>query len=1608
MVHQLNKFFILPFIIFFLLLFGIVTPASSEETYKFERMWPTLQQPWYFHEVIGIAISKQGNVYVADQYGDCVRKYTLDGYFVSKWGKNGSGDGEFNGPKGIAVDNDENVYVADRYNYRIQKFDANGSFITEWASGSGSILGIAVDNLGYVYVTCELGDKVNKFTPGGVFVESWINFGSSINYFEKPQGIAAGIDGTVYVVDSGNDRIVMFDPEGTYVGEWGDSSQFGTAFGIAVDKNGYVYTSDYQAFGTYGVKKFSPNGEFITGWGGDYLDPDGYFNGALGIALDSQGFIYVTEMFEDRIQKLSADGDFIGAWATSGREQGKFDTPFGIASTNDGYVYVVDYKNNRIQKFNDSGDFVLQWGGYGIESGKFDAPKDVAVDSSGNVYVTDYANHRVQKFNANGQYLAEWGIEGSGGTYWTPYGITIDSEGKFYVTSYMTARIYKFNSSGVYLETWGGVGSDLDIFSKPTGIAVDGDDNIYVADILMEANVFKLSADGTLLKTWGDLGSGDGQFKFPDATSRADFGITTDTDNNVYVVDTGNHRVQKFDTDGNYLGKWGSQGSAPGDLYFPGSIDIASNGKIYVTDTLNHRIQVFKKILSTSNNKAIIVSGGGSYAGNNLWDATQMSANFAYRTLTYQGFTKEDIYYLTSDTDLDLDSNGILDDVDADATNSNLEYAIKTWASDAESLVVYLVDHGGEGTFRMSGTQTLDASALDAWLDQLQETLPGKAVVIYDACESGSFISYLTTPTGKERVVVTSTSTGESAYFVTQGSVSFSNYFWTHIFNGLDIKDAFSLTEDALGFSFDDQHPLLDSNGNGAANETEDLNLVEGVYIGNGTVIQGDAPVIGSVSSDPSTISGTSTSLLTATGVTDSDGIARVWAVIRPPDYNQGSSDNPVQELPSVDLTPAGADAYEGTYDSFNIAGTYQIAIYARDRMGNTSIPKLTTVTVENPLSRKAIIVVGGDQTDDLWPAIEKSAELAYESLLFQGYRDSDIYFFSNVTFSAGVDGSTTHSNLDFAVNTWAGQNSYDLVLYMVGKGSCQAFELNASEELSATELDGWLDNLQAGIPGRVVVVYDASLSGSFLPHLTPGEGKERILISSSTAVQPAYFISEGDISFSRFFWQRVLNGTNVRDAFINAKNSMWYASRDQMAQLDDNGNGIGNEKPDGVVSKYYTIGVGIMLAGDDPIIGSVCPGQEISATSSAVMWAEDVTTTGTIEKVWAVISSGQAVTELSEVELTDTGSGHYEGTCSGFNNYGRYEVAVYAKDTEGNVSIPAGTWVFRQDGPDIFEEDDTLDDANPIILNNDEAQRHNFHDSCDQDWVKFYGVSGQTYSIKASNLGTDGDVVLELYDSDGVTLLDSQDTIGDPRADELLEWPCTEDGMYFVKVYHYNSNTFGENTGYDLTVYRPSATVSGFLAGSVYSSDSQDSIEGAIITTDGGGSALSLEGGGYLMVHSPGTFTITAEASGFHAASFPDVSISEGAVASKDLGLEYLDTDSDDMPDIWEKQYPGWVNWQVNDASLDPDGDGLNNLDEYLNSADPGLWDTDNDGMPDGWEVSNGLDPNDATGDNGADGDPDNDGWSNLEEYQRGTLPDDPASHPSRAMPWIMLLLDE
>ena len=339
--------------------------------------------------------------------------------------------------------------------------------------------------------------------------------------------------------------------------------------------------------------------------------------------------------------------------------------------------------------------------------------------------------------------------------------------------------------------------------------------------------------------------------------------------------------------------------------------------------------------------KVIIVSGGGPYAGNNIWTSVEMISGYAFRALLYQGYTKDTIYYLSPNTSYDVDGDG-KPDVDAAATSANLENAIKSWAQDATQLFLYLIGHGGTGTYRINVSEVLSAENLDTWLDDAQNSVIKQAIVLYDSCRSGSFLPLLIPPSGKQRILATSASSNENTLFSVRGTLSFSYLFWSHMFNGDSFYDCFVYGKDSVAMAYPNRMtPLIEGNGNGIGNEKGDKTLAQAVELGLGIQSGSDLPSVGSVSS-PDTVSVGRSAVISATGVVALNGVSRVWAVVTPPGYSI-SPDEPVTDLPTVDLS-LGNGRYEGTYSGFSTEGTYNIVVFVEDNEGFLSLPAQTTI----------------------------------------------------------------------------------------------------------------------------------------------------------------------------------------------------------------------------------------------------------------------------------------------------------------------------------------------------------------------------------------------------------------------------------------------------------------------------------------------------------------------------------------------------------------------------------------------------------------------------------------------------------------------------------------
>jgi len=424
------------------------------------------------------------------------------------------------------------------------------------------------------------------------------------------------------------------------------------------------------------------------------------------------------------------------------------------------------------------------------------------------------------------------------------------------------------------------------------------------------------------------------------------YDIAIDGQGNVYVADFYNDRIQKFSSDGGFSTKFSKFGSAPGLLNHPSDLAVSPEGKIYVSDSDNNRIQIFIQSTSTTIRKAIIVAGSGPYENNDLWDATQLCLNHAYRVLTYQGYNQDTIQYLSSNTDLDLNNDGT-PDVDADATNANLEFAVKTWAQSADNLLIYMVGHGGEGTFRMGEFELLNAADLDIWLDSLQQTIPGFVAIVYDACSSGSFIDYLMPVAGKTRILATSTSSDERAAFLATGQNSFGYQFFSRLFDGGSFYESFVQGKVCMeGIMGSEQNAQIEANGNKEPNEKADKEAALAIRVGTETAYANDIPAIEHVSSPQVLNEGEASAVISAQNVVDADGIQEVFAVIKPPDYSSDDPDIPVTDLPTINLTAIGNNTYSGMYDGFTVEGVYNVAVFARDGKGVLSLPYQTSVTV--------------------------------------------------------------------------------------------------------------------------------------------------------------------------------------------------------------------------------------------------------------------------------------------------------------------------------------------------------------------------------------------------------------------------------------------------------------------------------------------------------------------------------------------------------------------------------------------------------------------------------------------------------------------------------------
>ncbi|WP_248556602.1 NHL repeat-containing protein [Paraburkholderia terrae] len=298
-----------------------------------------------------------------------------------------------------------------------------------------------------------------------------------------------------------------------------------------------------------------------------------------------------------------------------------FYEPYGIAVDASGNLYVAEYGTSKIRKITPDGTVstLAGSGTPGSADGKgasasFNQPTGIAVDVSGNLYVADYYNNEIRKVTPDGTVSTLAGSattqgstdgKGASASFFEPSGIAVDGSGNLYVAEYGTSKIRKITPDGT-VSTLAGSGTPGSAdgkgasasFNQPTGIAVDASGNLYVADYYNN-EIRKVTPDGTVSTLAGSTttqGSTDG--KGASASFYEPSGIAVDASGNLYVAEYGTSKIRKITPDGTVstLAGSGTPGSADGkdasvSFNQPTGIAVDVSGNLYVADYYNNEIR---------------------------------------------------------------------------------------------------------------------------------------------------------------------------------------------------------------------------------------------------------------------------------------------------------------------------------------------------------------------------------------------------------------------------------------------------------------------------------------------------------------------------------------------------------------------------------------------------------------------------------------------------------------------------------------------------------------------------------------------------------------------------------------------------------------------------------------------------------------------------------------------------------------------------------------------------------------------------------------------------------------------------------------------------------
>lgn len=377
------------------------------------------------------------------------------------------------------------------------------------------------------------------------------------------------------------------------------------------------------------------------------------------------------------------------------------------------------------------------------------------------------------------------------------------------------------------------------------------------------------------------------------------------------------------------------------------------------------------------------------------------------------------------------------------------------------------------------------------------------------------------------------------------------------------------------------------------------------------------------------------------------------------------------------------------------VAGSLYVRMAHHDAsiFGDDVEYQLSVRALANEAQPGAVIIVAGrnKENDSLQDNIYHIADEVRQLFLDHGYTDDRMMYLSADPFKPYADGAATAPNLLQAINTWAVDKVTDdraLTLYLVDHGAHDRFYLDkpSGEWVTPTELDSWLSQLEAAVPGvKINLIIEACYSGSFIAAPGSLSGPGRVIISSTDVVNRAWASDEG-AEFSDHFLDMLAGGRSLYLSFNEARWATSDAHPPQQAWLDDDGDGVFNEDVDGQEAAQRGFNYAGTFADNvwPPYIAQAL-GPDAFVVGEGTLRAE-VRDDIAVERVWAEIFPPSYVPPETEEEwvtdtvvtqtLTAVTEDWYTGTYTGFEEPGVYRVVIHAEDVDGYAARPVAVAV--------------------------------------------------------------------------------------------------------------------------------------------------------------------------------------------------------------------------------------------------------------------------------------------------------------------------------------------